>query len=68
MVLAYSLFTLTLGGVYYKPRRGEALVQYLLSISAADQYSRRSLQLPSQRGVDFRASVRRCLLTLSHQH
>lgn len=44
------------GGLYYKPRRGEALVQYLLSISSADQHSRKFLQLPNQRGIDFRAS------------
>mmetsp|Transcript_8198 Transcript_8198/g.20720 ORF Transcript_8198/g.20720 Transcript_8198/m.20720 type:complete len:312 (+) Transcript_8198:269-1204(+) len=44
------------GGLYYKPRRGDTLVQHLLSVSSADQYSRRFLQLPNQRGVDFRAS------------
>mmetsp|Transcript_36879 Transcript_36879/g.59239 ORF Transcript_36879/g.59239 Transcript_36879/m.59239 type:complete len:336 (+) Transcript_36879:405-1412(+) len=44
------------GGLYYKPRRGDALVQYLLSISSADCYSRKFLKLPNQRGVDFRAS------------
>ena len=43
-------------GLYYKPRRGDALLQYLLSTSSADQNSRKFLHLPNQRGIDFRAS------------
>ena len=44
------------GGVYYKPRAFHDLLQHLLSTSGADRSTRRLLQLPGQRGVDFRAS------------
>jgi transcription initiation factor TFIIH subunit 3 len=44
------------GGVYLRPARPAALLQYLLSVFAADAGSRRSLALPQPRGVDFRAS------------
>lgn len=44
------------GGLYAKPRRGGALLQYLLSIFSADTHSRKFLQLPNQRGIDFHAS------------
>jgi transcription initiation factor TFIIH subunit 3 len=44
------------GGVYLRPARPAALLQYLLSVFAADAGSRSALALPQPRGVDFRAS------------
>jgi transcription initiation factor TFIIH subunit 3 len=44
------------GGVYLRPARPGALLQYLLSVFAADACSRAALRLPTPRGVDFRAS------------
>jgi transcription initiation factor TFIIH subunit 3 len=44
------------GGVYLRPPRPGALLQYLLSVFAADAPSRGALRLPTPRGVDFRAS------------
>ena len=44
------------GGVYVRPARPAALLQYLLSVFAADGASRGALALPQPRGVDFRAS------------
>lgn len=43
-------------GVYLKPRRPDALLQYMIMVSATDLHSRRFLQLPRPMGVDFRAS------------
>ena len=44
------------GGVYLRPPRPAALLQYLLAVFAADGASRAALRLPAPRGVDFRAS------------
>ena len=43
-------------GVYFRPPRPSALLQYLLTVFTADSYSRSLLQLPKPLGVDFRAS------------
>ncbi len=43
-------------GVYLRPPRPAALLQYLLSVFAADKKTRGALRLPVPRGVDFRAS------------
>ena len=44
------------GGLYMRPPRPQALVQYLMAVFAADVLSRTALQLPHPKGVDFRAS------------
>jgi transcription initiation factor TFIIH subunit 3 len=44
------------GGVYLRPPRPAALLQYLLAVFASDGASRAALRLPAPRGVDFRAS------------
>ena len=44
------------GGVYLRPPRPQAFLQYLLSVFATDLLSRTQLRLPQPRGVDFRAS------------
>eukprot|EP00898_Chlorokybus_atmophyticus_P006093 jgi/Chlat1/6485/Chrsp45S05978 len=44
------------GGVYARPRRPAALLQYLMTIFGADAFSRQFLQLPKPTGVDFCAS------------
>jgi transcription initiation factor TFIIH subunit 3 len=43
-------------GVYLRPPRPDGLLQYLLSVFAADGFSRRFLALPRCASVDFRAS------------
>eukprot|EP00873_Tetraselmis_striata_P034377 jgi/Tetstr1/454641/TSEL_041533.t1 len=43
-------------GVYLRPPRPSALLQYLLTVFTADTQSRSFLQLPKPTGVDFRAS------------
>lgn len=43
-------------GVYLKPPRPSAMLQYLLTVFTADSQSRSFLQLPKPTGVDFRAS------------
>jgi transcription initiation factor TFIIH subunit 3 len=44
------------GGVYLRPPRSAALLQYLLTVFAVDAGSRALLRLPQSHGVDFRAS------------
>ncbi|GAQ85476.1 putative Transcription factor Tfb4 [Klebsormidium nitens] len=44
------------GGLYQKPPRPEALLQYLLMVPAMDLHSRQFLLAPRPAGVDFRAS------------
>lgn len=44
------------GGLYLRPPRPEALVQYLITVFAPDVLSRTALRLPQPKGVDFRAS------------
>mmetsp|Transcript_6669 Transcript_6669/g.11489 ORF Transcript_6669/g.11489 Transcript_6669/m.11489 type:complete len:302 (-) Transcript_6669:239-1144(-) len=44
------------GGLYLRPPRLEGLLQYLHSVFAVDVYSRRFLEMPRSKGVDFRAS------------
>jgi len=44
------------GGLYLRPPRPAALLQYLLSVFAVDPAARAQLRLPQSRGVDFRAS------------
>ena len=44
------------GGLYMRPPRPQALVQYLMTVFAADVLSRTAMQLPHPKGVDFRAS------------
>ncbi|KAG9410686.1 General transcription factor IIH subunit 3 [Aphanomyces cochlioides] len=43
------------GGIYFKPKERQGLVQYFLSIWLADVDTRSMLKLPSQASVDFRA-------------
>ncbi|KDO30370.1 hypothetical protein SPRG_05081 [Saprolegnia parasitica CBS 223.65] len=43
------------GGIYFKPRDVDGLVQYFLTIWLADTSTRALLKLPSQGSVDFRA-------------
>jgi transcription initiation factor TFIIH subunit 3 len=44
------------GGLYYKVKATMELTQSLLQMSGADSATRKILQVPNQRGVDFRAS------------
>ena len=44
------------GGSYFKPDAFRICLQNLLTMSISDQRSRALLQLPNQRGVDFRTS------------
>eukprot|EP00887_Chlorella_sp_A99_P005983 scaffold27.g5983.t1 len=44
------------GGTYLRPAKPAALAQYLLSVYAADPFSREFLRLPRPSSVDFRAS------------
>lgn len=43
-------------GIYYKPHRGKALLQYMLSVSGVDLFTRQHIRLTASRAVDFRAS------------
>ncbi|RHY08025.1 hypothetical protein DYB38_007964 [Aphanomyces astaci] len=43
------------GGIYFKPKEPQGLVQYFLSIWLADADTRQMLKLPTQASVDFRA-------------
>ncbi|KAL0018611.1 hypothetical protein WJX77_010552 [Trebouxia sp. C0004] len=43
-------------GLYLRPRRTGALLQYLLTVFSADTYTRSFMQMPKLTGVDFRAS------------
>ncbi|KAL3153654.1 hypothetical protein ABBQ32_013255 [Trebouxia sp. C0010 RCD-2024] len=43
-------------GVYLRPKHTGALLQYLLTVYAADTYTRSFMQMPKLTGVDFRAS------------
>lgn len=44
------------GGLYLRPSRPGALLQYLLAVFSSDTYTRGFLQMPTMTGVDFRAS------------
>ncbi|ETW04901.1 hypothetical protein H310_04008 [Aphanomyces invadans] len=43
------------GGLYFKPKERQGLVQYFLTIWLADTDTRQMLKLPTQASVDFRA-------------
>ncbi|KAF0687160.1 Aste57867_21131 [Aphanomyces stellatus] len=43
------------GGIYFKPKESQGLVQYFLSVWLADADTRQMLKLPTQASVDFRA-------------
>ncbi|KAL0055625.1 hypothetical protein WJX82_002545 [Trebouxia sp. C0006] len=43
-------------GLYLRPRRTGALLQYLLTVFSADTYTRSFMQMPKLTSVDFRAS------------
>jgi transcription initiation factor TFIIH subunit 3 len=44
------------GGIYLKPMKQEALVQYLLGTYLTDSFARKYIQLPVLRTVDYRAA------------
>lgn len=43
-------------GLYLRPKRPGALLQYLLTVFSADTHTRTFMQMPKLTGVDFRAS------------
>jgi len=44
------------GGIYYKPKKQAALLQYLTNIFLADGFARKFMNMPVQSNVDLRAA------------